>query len=98
MNSELLDIGTQCSHAECRNVDFLPIRCSCQLAFCQAHISQDAHSCPLRQAYMPHSDLGPKFQRCAVEKCNKTSLDAFVAVDAKDASACSQCHRAYCAE
>ncbi|KAF9021680.1 hypothetical protein BDZ89DRAFT_1163597 [Hymenopellis radicata] len=99
MDSDLLDVGFQCAQNNCRQIDFLPIRCSCALYFCRDHILPDAHTCRLLAAATPHSsDPATKFQRCALVDCNKASLDAFSATEAKSSASCFQCHLAFCAE
>ena len=46
-DSQLLEIGKQCSHQSCLLVDFLPFKCQhCELAFCQEHFKVEAHQCP----------------------------------------------------
>ena len=46
-DSQLLDVGKQCSHVSCLLVDFLPFKCHhCKLSFCQDHFKVDAHECP----------------------------------------------------
>ncbi|KAJ7489958.1 hypothetical protein B0H11DRAFT_1719820 [Mycena galericulata] len=99
----LLDIGAQCSQASCATVDFLPIRCiRCQLYFCRAHSSTDAHVC----TYVKGPESGPPpagsstLQRCAVDNCTKPSLEAFIASDAegRTPARCTNCKAAFCAE
>ncbi len=99
MDADLLDVGSQCSQNNCRQIDFLPLRCSCDLYFCRDHILPDAHTCRLLGTATPHSsDPAAKFQRCALAECSNASLDAFSAAEAKSAASCSHCHLAFCAE
>ncbi|GLB38343.1 putative AN1-like Zinc finger [Lyophyllum shimeji] len=45
-NTQLLDIGKQCSQPSCLLVDFLPFKCQhCQESFCQEHFKAAAHNC-----------------------------------------------------
>jgi len=43
-----LDIGGRCSESWCRQVDYLPVKCSfCKKKFCHEHQSPSGHACPL---------------------------------------------------
>jgi len=97
---EMLDIGSQCSHSPCAEIDFLPIYCRCHRYFCRAHSSADAHSCTYFVAPTP-TDLPPvPLQRCAVDTCTKPSLESFVRSDAdgRTPAKCSGCQGSFCAE
>ncbi|KAJ6546421.1 hypothetical protein DFH09DRAFT_927187 [Mycena vulgaris] len=97
----MLEIGSQCSYALCKEIDFLPILCKCQLYFCRAHSSADAHSCT---AYTTPSESlplpGPPLQRCGADNCNKPSLEAFIASDGegRTPATCPHCQASFCAE
>ncbi|KAF7636929.1 AN1-type domain-containing protein [Meloidogyne graminicola] len=44
--AEFPDVGAHCSVPECRQLDFLPIKCNvCSHIFCKNHHSYDAHRC-----------------------------------------------------
>ncbi|KAK0228267.1 hypothetical protein IW262DRAFT_1455451 [Armillaria fumosa] len=97
MDGHLLDIGGQCSLPSCSQVDFLPIKCRCDLVFCKEHIIPDAHACRLAStAPVVRDSTLPKFQRCAAPNCPKPSLDAF----SKQGSAaqCARCRQSFCAD
>ncbi|PBK77824.1 hypothetical protein ARMSODRAFT_946699 [Armillaria solidipes] len=97
MDGDLLDIGKRCSLSSCSQVDFLPIKCRCDLVFCKEHIIPDAHDCRLASTARAVSDSTlPKFQRCAAPNCSKPSLDAF----SKQGSAaqCARCSQSFCAD
>ncbi len=97
MDGDLLDIGSQCSLSSCSQVEFLPIKCRCDLIFCKEHIIPDAHDCRLASTTRVVSDSTlPKFQRCAAPKCSKPSLDAFSAQGS--AAQCARCSQSFCAE
>ncbi|KAJ3558058.1 hypothetical protein NM688_g1136 [Phlebia brevispora] len=99
----LPEIGAHCSLESCHVNDFLPIRCRCDLLFCKDHISPEAHSCSLLRAQntTPISERLKKLQRCAADKCNKPSLEAFVAdsenTDGRTPAVCPRCKQAFCA-
>ncbi|KAF9459576.1 hypothetical protein BDZ94DRAFT_1268016 [Collybia nuda] len=95
---DLLNIGTQCSHPSCNELDFLPITCRCDRYFCREHIAPDIHNCPV--------DLSPekatpfhKLRRCAVDTCTKPTLNAFYSHcdTASIPETCSQCQQSFCA-
>ncbi|XP_017460786.1 PREDICTED: AN1-type zinc finger protein 2A-like, partial [Rhagoletis zephyria] len=45
---EFPDLGEHCSLKECRQLDFLPIKCSsCKQIFCSNHFRFEAHHCPV---------------------------------------------------
>ncbi|KAK0210474.1 hypothetical protein DFS33DRAFT_1293432 [Desarmillaria ectypa] len=96
MDDELLDIGRQCSLSSCSQIDFLPIKCCCNLFFCKEHIIPDAHGCRLAStALLVNDSILPKVQRCAAPNCSKPSLDAF---SAQGSAACARCSQLFCAD
>jgi len=96
----LIDVGAQCSHASCKEIDFLPILCRCQSYFCRTHSSADAHDCTYTKAFESVPLAGATLQRCAVDKCTKPSLEAFIASDSdgRTPARCTNCQAAFCAE
>ncbi|EIW60720.1 uncharacterized protein TRAVEDRAFT_98549, partial [Trametes versicolor FP-101664 SS1] len=97
-------IGASCALPSCNLNDFLPIRCKCDQLFCRDHIQPDLHTCPLlaQDAQPGASGATLKLQRCAASKCNKPSLEAYIAnaADTADRAAalCPGCSQAFCAE
>ncbi|KAF9451226.1 hypothetical protein P691DRAFT_663715 [Macrolepiota fuliginosa MF-IS2] len=95
MDNSLLDIGAQCSVPSCSVQDFLPIFCpSCSQYFCQDHVHSDLHSCPTPTPPAQSDTQHDKLQRCALDNCNKLSLDAY---NETTAAACPTCKRSFCA-
>jgi len=97
----LFDIGAQCSHASCKEIDFLPILCRCQSYFCRLHSSADAHDCTYTKPpeSIPLPAASSTLRRCAVDKCTKPSLEAFIASDADGRTpARCICQATFCAE
>ncbi|KAK7023777.1 AN1-type zinc finger protein 1 [Favolaschia claudopus] len=97
----MIQVGATCSQPLCKEIDFLPILCRCQLYFCREHSPADAHACSYRPpessaVSVPSSPL----QRCAVDKCNKPSLESFVSSDAQGriSATCPECNASFCAE
>lgn len=44
---EFPELGKHCHNAECKQLDFLPMKCdSCSEIFCKDHFSYDNHRCP----------------------------------------------------
>ncbi|TFK55319.1 hypothetical protein OE88DRAFT_1623516 [Heliocybe sulcata] len=100
---DLQEIGAHCSVQSCNELDFLPIKCGCERFFCRHHISPDAHECTSSSssATVPGSTSLRKLERCALDSCNKPSLESYVS-DAGDhagrqAALCPRCHLAFCA-
>ncbi|KAI0340156.1 hypothetical protein BDW22DRAFT_1450620 [Trametopsis cervina] len=99
----LPQIGAHCALQTCNINDFLPIRCRCDSLFCKDHISPEAHSCALLQTEVATTPTASehKLQKCAAQKCNRPSLEAFVA-DSSDTkgrtpAVCERCKQAFCA-
>ncbi|KAJ6547292.1 hypothetical protein B0H19DRAFT_1305818 [Mycena capillaripes] len=98
----MIEIGSQCSHPLCKEIDFLPILCKCQLYFCREHSFADAHGCTYTRPAEPSPLPGSSspLQRCAVDKCTKPSLESFVSSDAdgRTPANCPHCQASFCAE
>ncbi|CAG8462080.1 2244_t:CDS:2 [Paraglomus brasilianum] len=44
---ELPDVGRQCADPSCRQLDYLPTKCTyCKKHYCQEHSKPEAHMCP----------------------------------------------------
>ena len=44
---EFPELGKNCHKAECKQLDFLPMKCDgCSQIFCKDHFPYDTHSCP----------------------------------------------------
>ncbi|KAI0811105.1 hypothetical protein BC629DRAFT_1672292 [Irpex lacteus] len=101
---DLPAIGAHCALDTCNVNDFLPIRCRCDRLFCKDHISPETHTCPTLQNEDKSTGSAPqwKLQRCAVEKCNEPSLDAYVVDDSdtkdRPPTTCERCKRSFCAK
>ncbi|KAJ7063053.1 hypothetical protein C8F01DRAFT_54614 [Mycena amicta] len=97
----MLEIGTQCSHSTCGEIDFLPILCvRCKDFFCRFHASVGAHTCSADIAQQTPSAAASPLLRCSTSGCGKPSLEAFVASDeqGRTPAKCLQCHGSFCAE
>ena len=96
-------IGAHCALETCNVNDFLPIRCKCDRLFCKDHISPEMHVCTtLHTEDKPTASTSVhKLQRCAADKCNKPSLEAFVADNFDTAgrtpAVCERCKQSFCA-
>jgi hypothetical protein len=103
MASSDIAVGAHCSLERCNVNDFLPIKCHCERVFCKDHISPESHSCPLLESSFTAQPArsAQKLNRCAAEKCNKPSLEAFIAnssdTEGRTPALCPQCHQAFCA-
>ncbi|EMD34513.1 hypothetical protein CERSUDRAFT_159056 [Gelatoporia subvermispora B] len=99
--ADIPSIGAHCSVTSCNVNDFLPMRCRCDQLFCKDHISPESHSCPVDPAAKESSEPAEKLQRCALDKCSKPSLEAFVSDNTNTSgripAVCHQCRLSYCA-
>lgn len=103
MSESLPSIGAHCAAPSCNVNDFLPIRCKCEKLFCKDHILPENHDCSVNQITNTltgtHANL--KLQRCAAERCDKPSLEAFVADSAdvtnRTPATCPGCKQSFCA-
>ncbi|KAF7359509.1 AN1-type zinc finger protein 1 [Mycena sanguinolenta] len=96
-----LEVGSQCSYPLCKEIDFLPIFCRCQLYFCREHSAADTHGCTYTRPIEPRvSGPSAPLQRCAVDKCSKPSLESFISSDAegRTPAKCPSCDASFCAE
>ncbi|EJD05662.1 uncharacterized protein FOMMEDRAFT_152995 [Fomitiporia mediterranea MF3/22] len=97
-------IGSGCSHTECHNHDFLPIKCpTCNKLYCSDHYFQDAHECQSDEtldnnetASAERSPVSP----CSFEGCTKPCLESYVSEDVGEScrtpALCSRCSLAFC--
>ena len=101
----LKDIGDRCSHQDCKEFDFLQVKCdSCSRIYCKNHILLDLHDCPNR--YQTTGDGSAhdtqKRSRCALEGCTKLSLESFVAdatqTEQRQPAVCPNCGNSFCIE
>lgn len=43
---EFPNVGKQCTHKDCKQLDFLPVECDhCRALFCKDHSRVDSHQC-----------------------------------------------------
>ncbi|KAF8212515.1 hypothetical protein K438DRAFT_1663497, partial [Mycena galopus ATCC 62051] len=98
----MIEVGSQCSYPLCKEIDFLPIFCRCQLYFCREHSPADTHGCTYTRPAEPSSVAGPSspLQRCAADKCTKPSLESFISSDAegRTPAKCLNCDASFCTE
>ena len=101
----LKDIGDRCSHQDCKDFDFLQVKCDkCGRVYCKNHILLDLHDCPGRSQATGGGSAHDvqKRSRCALEGCAKLSLESFV-VDAaqteqRQPAICPDCGNSFCIE
>ncbi|CAL8122706.1 unnamed protein product [Orchesella dallaii] len=78
---ELPDIGKQCAHEECQQLDFLPAACAhCSKTFCKYHLSPFVHPCQgFKDNVLTDSDLAEKERerwqvKCSFSDCSKKDM------------------------
>ncbi|KDQ59405.1 hypothetical protein JAAARDRAFT_127056 [Jaapia argillacea MUCL 33604] len=94
-------VGAHCALASCHELDFLPIRCRCDKFYCRHHISPETHHCVVEPSTPVVNATFEKLVRCALDGCNKPSLESFVAGSGTTAgrspAVCSACNLSFCA-
>lgn len=84
-----LSIGQHCSWSECKQLDFLPVKCTaCGLVFCKEHSYCDNHNCSrnLVESSKPVFS-GEKSYRCELTGCKNTELMEII---------CLMCEKNFC--
>ncbi len=78
---EFPETGKQCSHLECKQLDFLAVSCThCSKSFCKIHLSPFVHTCQgFKDNVLSDSDLAEKERerwqvKCFLTGCNKKDL------------------------
>jgi len=85
------EIGARCT--ACGLVDFLPITCTaCGNVLCKEHIHN--HQCAAPVPTPVPMDPSQKLSRCALEGCEKPSLDS---LSSATSVLCDGCKLAFCA-
>ena len=98
------NIGKHCTLPSCNELDFLPIKCThCAQIYCKDHVFPDYHQCSSLSANTGSSSVSTeKLERCALDKCNKPSLESFISDRSADANRspalCSHCQKSFCVE
>jgi len=102
----LKDIGDRCSRHDCKEFDFLQVKCDkCDRVYCKNHILLDLHDCPGRHQTPGDDHPAPNLQKrsgCALEGCTKLSLESFVAdaaqTEKRQPAVCPNCGKSFCIE
>eukprot|EP00051_Salpingoeca_urceolata_P008533 m.106827 g.106827 ORF g.106827 m.106827 type:complete len:271 (-) comp15804_c0_seq1:136-948(-) len=74
---ELPHLGAQCSMPSCKQLDFLPVKCSaCQKSFCAKHGSRTSHGCSASSTVRAPTDAGvvnptPCEDGCCAPDCSQ---------------------------
>ncbi|XP_022160548.1 AN1-type zinc finger protein 1-like [Myzus persicae] len=86
---EFPDFGKQCANKDCKQLDFLPVKCNnCHALFCKDHSRFDNHQCvPIECT----NDLGPKLEttwfKCTFDSCMSKNPCEML---------CPKCDKHYC--
>lgn len=60
---ELLNIGRHCANPDCKQLDYLPLKCQhCQNYYCAEHSKPKQHSCPNQ----PSTEDGVRVPTCPI--------------------------------
>lgn len=99
--SQLLDIGDQCTFADCHKHDFLPIACPhCLSKFCSSHIIPDVHACPAIPNVNPEEGrVGVARERCVFSGCSNPSMESAIVdkgAENRVPALCPRCGLAFC--
>lgn len=84
----MISTGKQCTVPDCKQLDFLPLQCSCNKFFCQQHYFEHGVSCEqLKQNFDVCSSTNSTVFKCSSEDCKEVSLLALK---------CLKCDKHYC--
>lgn len=85
---ELPNIGQQCSIPDCKQLDFLPLVCSCKLFFCHKHFIEHIDICPEKEKQRIVDTEKRIFSYvCSESGCNEKSVIPLI---------CSNCKKHTC--
>ncbi len=94
--SELPHLGKRCCFPECRQLDFLPVKCRCcEKDFCKEHYFTDSHRCEKageegsggRRPDLAREDAGEGSFACSIPDCRRRELVEM---------GCAGCGRHFC--
>jgi len=91
---EFPDVGEQCAHAGCAQLDFLPLECAhCHLLFCKEHLLPANHVCPAyKDNVVTDEDLEGRVKEKWQYKCSHPQCHVKELVPIH----CIKCKRHYC--
>ncbi|XP_050498402.1 AN1-type zinc finger protein 1-like [Diabrotica virgifera virgifera] len=87
---ELPDIGKQCAHPQCKQLDFLPLNCKCGKTFCSDHFTIHAQECEVSKILS--EDELKKIENvyiCSHPHCKERSIVALI---------CKRCKQHFCVQ
>lgn len=71
---EFPGLGKRCGRLECKQLDFLPFKCShCELVFCKDHFMPDKHMCTHDSVSVIEAGEPLKHYRCTYDDCSTLS-------------------------
>ncbi|XP_030750691.1 AN1-type zinc finger protein 1-like [Sitophilus oryzae] len=85
---ELPDVGQQCSYENCKQLDFLPLRCQCNNVFCPKHLNIHIQTCVASKSLS--EDQLKKIENvlvCSKEDCKERSVIPLI---------CKKCKKHFC--
>jgi AN1-like Zinc finger. len=72
---EFPGLGKRCGLVECKQLDFLPFKCShCELVFCKDHFMPDKHMCTHDSVSVTETGEPLKHYRCTYDDCSMLSV------------------------
>lgn len=85
---EFPEVGRHCDHPNCRQLEFLPLRCKCNKVFCSDHFKSHVEICELTISNVV-SDLKEirDSYECSFDGCKTTSIVPLI---------CEKCQKHYC--
>lgn len=84
---ELPQLGQQCNHTSCLQLDFLPLQCKCGKIFCSQHYNQHAISCEVQDNQASDLRKIQDVSKCSHPDCSATGV---ILIE------CEKCLQTYC--
>ncbi|XP_001812177.1 AN1-type zinc finger protein 1-like [Tribolium castaneum] len=84
---ELPNLGQQCAHSNCQQLDFLPLQCKCGKQFCSEHFNKHVQVCETSTNVEVEPQKIQNVFKCSFENCHESSLVPLL---------CSTCRKHFC--
>lgn len=85
---EFPEVGQQCDHRDCKQLEFLPLKCKCGKVFCSEHFNKHLESCEftISNVVTELRTIEEKYT-CSLDDCKSTSIVPLL---------CDKCGKHFC--
>ncbi|KAI4467476.1 arsenite inducuble rna associated protein aip-1-related [Holotrichia oblita] len=81
-------VGKQCDHPQCKQLEFLPLKCKCDKVFCPDHFNQHVQICESTASnIVTHLKKIEETYQCCYNGCKSTSIVPLI---------CDKCQKHFC--